>query len=219
MEIMQAGESIKSAIQKSENSPESTSGMMELSFKFGAIVTELMNKENTVMQKSVVFENSEFIGIQESSYRIDYGDGSYLHIVVFFHTFEDEPIDGSIHIDEHAEDGRKHDGLVYYYQGGQLARFVFDDSQDNEPNYNHFSIHELHKSLIELDEQCVYGGEEEKTEAQAIKDSMEETILLESYKEEIDPDYIPATISELETLHTMIKFAEPFTVPSNEDDN
>jgi hypothetical protein len=217
MEIMQAGETLSSAVEKSRNNTESYLDARELNYRFADIFAELIKKEDTVLDKRVIFEDDNFIEVIESSYKIDYPDRSYLHVATFFHSQDDNPLDFGIHIDEHSEDGRYIGGLLYYLQGGQLVRYLFEMPKDEEASYYHFSIHKLHDMMGKINEGIALGGEEVKVEAEAINEDIKTRIVLDSYEEEIGDKRQQVTHPELDALSEMIRHAVAFPIPSNEE--
>lgn len=159
-----------------------------------------------------------FVNVFELPLRMNYPDGSYLHILLSGHDIlqEDDPIpiDRSIAVIEHYPNGRLHFGYLYSIsqEDGSVIRSNVSESQDSDEDDEQDAIHFSILALYEEEDYIVADGGETPELLSEYEKS--QRIIMDNQKifameQSLGSDGMPIDAEEMRKLAQLIQLAVP----------
>lgn len=219
---MQAGEKLSFIKPFTGERYVGIEALEDLSQAFLYIHQELIVKDPSVVRSIERFEESGFVTAYEASYKVESLDGSYLHVLAFWHGNEGGVIDVGMSVVEHTNRGVYVGGYMYMLDHEGVTRDTCrpeSDDDDDSEDTNHFSLIGLYADADYIELALNQTDDEfEKEDAARLKAKLEESVTIGQMEKDMGYDQQPPTLDELVKLQALLHAAEPFTLPDTHDD-
>ncbi len=219
---MQAGESLSFiaipedlAVQEAQSEAEREAVVME----FALMHRSLLERYGDSFRSIETQEESGMVVVNEGSFQLLFGDGSYLHLVSYSHSDQEGLLDVGLSIAEHTHEGRYVGGYLYELSGEDV-RYSYQgaaEGEDEDEQLFHFSIIDMHERNNALYQMQLSEDEGVRSLAEVLWREVEEVSTLGLMERELGFSMLNPTVEDMQKLRALVNLVDPFETPQQEN--